>query len=92
MPNLGIKSSNTLLSEDNQIDYPTLHLSGDQVTAMGLWAFDVGDDTTMTAKVRISNKSQPAGEDRRVTLEVLDATVKAKEGVDANRMFPTTVT
>lgn len=92
MPNLGRKATpSTLMGEPDRVAYPSLHLSGDQVDALGLWPFDVGDDTMMHAKVRISSKTQDAGEDRRVTLEVMDATVDAKKGIDANRMFPTTV-
>ena len=92
MPHLGRKTDTgqTMLSEA-PIDYPTIYLYAEQVAAMGLWPFDVGEGTMMHAKVRVSAKSQDAGEERQMTLELIDATVDAKKGIDADRMYPTTV-
>ena len=92
MANLARKmDAPTLLDDGERLDYPTVYLSAEQVTALGLWQFDVGDDTKMQATIRVASKSQDAGDDRHVTVELIDATVKPKEGVDANRMFPSTV-
>ena len=79
------------MDDAERIDYPTVHLSAEQVDALGLWDFDVGDDTKMQASIRIAAKSKDSGEDRHVTIELVDAVVKRPEGVDANKMFPTTV-
>ena len=51
----------------------------------------MGATTKMQAVIRISAKSQDAGEERNVTIEITDAVVAKPEGVNADRMFPTTV-
>jgi hypothetical protein len=91
MANLARSSRDTLMGDDDRIDYPTVYLTAEQVDALGLWAFDVGETTKMQATIRIAEKCQDSGEDRRVTIELIDGDVKKKEGIDANRMFPTTV-
>ena len=41
----------TLIDDSDRLDYPTVHLSAEQVDALGLWDFDVGDDTKMQATI-----------------------------------------
>ena len=91
MENLARKISSTLLDDTDRVDYPTVRLVGSQVDALGLWAHDVGASTKMQATIRISSKSKDSGEERYVTVELVEAVVKKPEGADANKMFPTTV-
>ena len=83
--------SGTLLGGEEEVSYPTLWLSGSQVEALGLWAHDIGGTTKMTATIRIASKSQDSGDERRVTIELVDADVKRPEGINADRMFPSVV-
>jgi hypothetical protein len=90
MANLARRSSDTLMGDNDRVDYPMVHFSAEQVASLGLWDHDVGDTTKMQANIRISSKSKDSGEDRHVTIELVDAVVKKPEGVDANKMFPST--
>jgi hypothetical protein len=92
MANLARKSNNGLLMDaPDRLDFPTLHLSGEQVADLGLWEHEMGATTKMQASVRVAAKSQDAGEERHVTLEIIDAVVAHPVGINADRMFPTTV-
>ena len=91
MANLARKDYPTLLGSPEDVHYPTLYLTGSQVEALGLWAHEVGGTTEMKATIRIASKSQDAGDERRVTIEIMDADVKRPEGVNADRMFPSVV-
>lgn len=55
--------------------YPSMSLNAKHIKALGIKAGDIGDETTLTVKVRVSSLSKYSESDAHVSLEMISACV-----------------
>jgi hypothetical protein len=59
--------------------YPSLYLSDEQIKTLGVKSANVGDETLLQLKVRVSSLSENKSGRRSVTLEMIEAMVEEKD-------------
>jgi len=90
MPELGSKPlGGTLMDEQSESkNYPRLHLYDGDVDAIPNDA-EVGDERTITGKMRVTEMGKAKDGSRTATLEVLELYLEEKDKPDAaTKMYP----